>query len=72
MDVFRGDQRFHAASILAFGLLRAHFVKELQNWIEIDYNQRHRHLTLDHRTPAEFEALTINQPASALSEDPLD
>lgn len=43
------------------------FVKELQNWIEIDYNQRHRHLALGHRIPAEFEAKFIRQNAPALS-----
>lgn len=42
------------------------FVKELQNWIEVDYNQRHRHQTLGHKTPAEFEAFINRQNAPAL------
>lgn len=43
------------------------FAKELERWIEIDYNQGHRHLTLGHKTPAEFEAETLKLPAPALS-----
>ena len=43
------------------------FAKELQKWIEVDYNQDHRHSTLGYKTPAEFEACAINKIAPSLS-----